>query len=139
MKWNKLTDDAVIPQRGTKFSAGYDLVSTETKTIYPGQSALISTGIGWEPTGDSDLDTVGLIWPRSGMAVKEGVDTGAGVIDADYGGEIKVLIRNTRSHRPVYINEGDRIAQLVLQKFGVMEGDTFTLEARHGGFGSTGK
>jgi deoxyuridine 5'-triphosphate nucleotidohydrolase len=84
---------------------------------------------------------VGLIWPRSGLAVKQSIDCGAGVIDATYRGEVKVLLFN-HSDADFTIEPGDRIAQLLIQK---VERVNFTpvdnLEetARNqGGFGSTG-
>lgn len=139
MKWIKLTDDAVIPQRGTTFAAGYDLVAREDVTIPAQQSKLVSTGIAWEMVDESDNNTVGLVWPRSGMAVRDNIDVGAGVIDADYTGEIKVLLRNTSARVLQHFKAGERIAQLVIQNFDVVEGDTFNLTSRTGGFGSTGR
>lgn len=138
MQFTKLTDKAVLPTRGTKFSAGYDLTATEDFTIHPGQSALVSTGIGWTPEGDWDLDKVGFIWPRSGLAAKHGLNTLAGVIDADYNGEIKVLLHNT-SKVTYYGEAGTRIAQLVIQNFRTVSNDTHESVTRDGGFGSTGR
>lgn len=138
MHFRKLTDDAVIPKRGTKFSAGYDLVAAEDFIIQGHQKKLVSTGIGWSPDGDHDLDKVGLIWPRSGLAVKHGLDTLAGVIDADYADEIKVVLYNT-SPIPYYGKKGERIAQLVIQNYRTVSNDEFTNNDRDGGFGSTGK
>ena len=84
---------------------------------------------------------VGFIWPRSGLAVKHSIDCGAGVIDAKYRGEVKVLLFN-HSDDDFTIEPGDRIAQLLIQK---VESVNFTpvdnLEetARNqAGFGSTG-
>lgn len=58
---------------------------------------------------------VGLIWPRSGLAAKHGIDTLAGVVDASYRGEIKVSIIN-HGHEDLEIKPGDRIAQLIIQR-----------------------
>lgn len=137
MKFVKIVDDATLPIRGTKFSAGYDLVARESKWIYGNSQALISTGISWEAEGDCDLNKVGLIWPRSGLAAKHGIDTMAGVIDADYTGEIKVLLR-VNSPAGFQVNKGDRIAQLIIQTFGCVSNDEHTAVVRNGGFGSTG-
>ena len=85
---------------------------------------------------------VGLIWPRSGLAVKHSIDCGAGVVDAKYRGEIKVLLFN-HSDKNFTIEPGDRIAQLLVQK---VENINFLpvesldeTERNEGGFGSTGK
>lgn len=85
---------------------------------------------------------VGLIWSRSGLAVKHSIDCGAGVVDAKYRGEIKVLLFN-HSDKNFTIEPGDRIAQLLVQK---VENINFLpvesldeTERNEGGFGSTGK
>jgi len=138
MKFTKFYEEAVIPTRGTKFSAGYDLVASDSVTIQPGFRRLVPTGIGWSVENDDDLNNVGFIWPRSGLASKAGLDTMAGVIDADYGGEIKVLLINL-SDVPYVVNKGDKVAQLVIQKFTTVSEDTHNAVVRNGGFGSTGK
>lgn len=137
MRFVKLKESAILPKRGTKLSAGYDLVAAEDCVILSGESELVSTGIGWTVEDDSDLNKVGLIWPRSSLAVKHGIEVQAGVIDADYQDEIKVLLF-ANDIEPFTINKGDRIAQLIIQTFGTVSDDEFTQEARHGGFGSTG-
>jgi dUTP pyrophosphatase len=84
---------------------------------------------------------VGLVWPRSGLAVRHGIDTLAGVIDSDYRGEVKVVLANhgTEAFR---IAPGDRIAQLLIQRVErghFMRVDSLDATARgEGGFGSTG-
>ena len=86
-------------------------------------------------------DTYGRIAPRSGLAAKHFIDTGAGVIDADYRGEVKVLLFN-HSEKDFEIKVGDRIAQLVLERIytpEVMEVENLEESVRGaGGFGSTG-
>ena len=82
------------------------------------------------------------VWPRSGLAVKHSIDCGAGVVDAKYRGEIKVLLFN-HSDKNFTIEPGDRIAQLLVQKvetinFLPVESLDET-ERNEGGFGSTGK
>ena len=86
----KVVPEAIIPQKGSKFAAGYDLHSIE-KTIIPGRGkALIRTGLCFGiPHG-----SYGRIAPRSGLAVKHSIDTGAGVIDSDYRGELHVFLFN---------------------------------------------
>ena len=104
---------AVQPSRAYEFDAGADLVYSgeESVSIGPGERKLLSTGVSVAiPEG-----FVGLIWPRSGNAVKKGFDTMAGVIDSQYRGEIKVLIINHDTEVQT-VNCGDKIAQLIVQK-----------------------
>ncbi len=86
-------------------------------------------------------DHVGLIWPRSGWASKHGIDTLAGVVDCDYRGGIGVVLANHGS-KSFEINPGDRIAQLVIQRYehaGLMIVDELGKTHRDvRGFGSTG-
>ena len=87
--------------------AGADLCAAADSVIPARGKMLVSTGIRLAlPEGH-----VGLIWPRSGMAVKHGIDCGAGVIDSQYRGEVKVLLFN-HSDGEYFIQKGDRIAQL---------------------------
>jgi dUTP pyrophosphatase len=107
-----LTPTAKLPDKANAFDAGLDLYNDEkeTITIPPGQRRLISTGIAVAiPKG-----FVGLIWPRSGHAVKKGIDTMAGVIDSPYRGEVKVLLVNESNEYQTF-NYGDKIAQMLLQ------------------------
>src|SRR5271156_4072350 len=85
-----LSPKAKVPTRGSAFAAGYDLYSTSETVIKAHDRAVVSTDIAIAvPEG-----TYGRIAPRSGLAVKHGIQTGAGVIDADYRGEIRVLLFN---------------------------------------------
>lgn len=133
-----LTERAKAPVRGSQLAAGYDLHSSEEITIKSGDRALVSTGMAIAvPEG-----TYGRVAPRSGLAVKYGIDCGAGVIDADYRGEVKVLLFNF-SKEDYQIHSGDRIAQLVLERIvnppvEVVADLEDTLRGV-GGFGSTGK
>jgi dUTP pyrophosphatase len=106
----KLTQDAIIPTRGSDGAVGYDLYSN-VDTVVPCQAgnALVGTGV----TVVLPPDCYGRVAPRSGLAVKHCIQVGAGVIDPDYTGEIKVVLFN---HGPsdFEIKKGDRIAQLVL-------------------------
>ena len=85
--------------------------------------------------------TYGRVAPRSGLASKSFIDTGAGVIDADYRGEVKVLLFNF-SDQEFHVQKGDRVAQLVLERIytpEVMEVEDLEESVRGaGGFGSTG-
>lgn len=101
------------PTRAYEFDAGADLYfsSDVSVTLQPGERKLFPTGIALAiPEG-----FVGLIWPRSGNAVKKGFDTMAGVIDSQYRGQIHVLLIN-HSDEPQEVNPGDKIAQIIIQK-----------------------
>jgi dUTP pyrophosphatase len=138
----KLDDYARLPKRGSNDAAGYDLYSLikdDAITIWPEQRKLIKTGIAMEiPTG-----YVGIIKPRSGLALRHGIDVLAGVIDSDYRGEIGVLLQNEDDHAPVSIENAERIAQIIFVKHEspeVVEISSFDEETDRGdgGFGSTG-
>lgn len=126
-----------LPQYSHQGDAGADLKAVETRVIAPRGRELVATGIRLElPEGHA-----GLIWPRSGPAVKLGLDCGAGVIDSHYRGEIKVLLFN-HSDEEIHIQSGDRIAQLIIQKVETVKfifSDQLSETARNtAGFGSTG-
>lgn len=104
-----LTATAKPPTRAYEHDAGLDLYSDENVTIPPGQSRTVRTGIAVS----IDPYKVGQIWPRSGLDAKHDVTRGAGIVDAGYRDEVKVLLRN-HSARHFGIVQGDRIAQLVL-------------------------
>ncbi len=117
--------------------AGADLCSAADTVIPARGKMLVATGIRIAlPEGH-----VGLIWPRSGMAVKHGIDCGAGVIDSQYRGEVKVLLFN-HSDGEHFIKKGDRIAQLLIQKVETVEflpvDDLDATDRSGNGFGSTG-
>ncbi|KAL4898175.1 dUTPase-like protein [Aspergillus ambiguus] len=133
----KLSDAGRAPTRGSAFAAGYDMYSAKDTVIPAKGKALVDTGIAIAvPEG-----TYGRIAPRSGLAAKHFIDTGAGVIDADYRGEVKVLLFNF-SEVDFTIKEGDRIAQLVLERIYTPEVEVVEELAESvrgaGGFGSTG-
>ena len=133
----RLNTLAVVPNRSNPTDAGYDLYSIEYKSIQPGQRELVKTGISMSIPSDY----VGLIWPRSGLAVKHGIDTMAGVIDSGYRGEICVVLQNHGSNTYV-VNAGDRIAQMLFQRVEcVYFNETDLLEDSDrgaSGFGSSG-
>lgn len=134
------SERATLPTRGSVLAAGYDLYSAEDAVI-PGQGqGLVATDISViVPVG-----TYGRVAPRSGLAVKHGISTGAGVVDADYRGEVKVVLFN-HSQKDFAIKQGDRIAQLVLERIvnaeihEITAEELDTTERGAGGFGSTGK
>ncbi|KAB5563618.1 dUTPase-like protein [Coniochaeta sp. 2T2.1] len=134
----KLSDKAKVPTRGSAFAAGYDLYASRPTTVPARGKVLVDTDISMAvPAG-----TYGRIAPRSGLASKNFIDTGAGVIDADYRGPVKVLLFN-HSDTDFPIAEGDRVAQLVLERIytpDVLEVQELEESVRGaGGFGSTGK
>ena len=107
----RLSIDAVLPTRQSHGSVGYDLYSLQDLTIEPGSRNIVSTGIcATIPDG-----CYGRIAPRSGLSVKYGIHVGAGVIDPDYTGELRVNLFNLGAI-PYEIKKGDRIAQLILEK-----------------------
>ncbi|CDO74630.1 hypothetical protein BN946_scf184325.g17 [Trametes cinnabarina] len=147
------SDKARLPTRGSALAAGYDLYrcayrgwtnnqdlhsgSAETKVIPARGKALVDTQISVAvPAG-----TYGRVAPRSGLASKFMIDTGAGVIDADYRGIVFVLLFNL-SDQDFTVNEGDRIAQLILERIvtpDIVEVEDLDETLRGaGGFGSTG-
>ncbi|RPA81317.1 deoxyuridine 5'-triphosphate nucleotidohydrolase [Ascobolus immersus RN42] len=133
----KLVANARLPTRGSAAAAGWDLCSAEDTVIEAGQRKLVSTGLAMAIPGGC----YGRVAPRSGLAVKHGINTGAGVIDADYRGEVKVVLFNFGDQK-FEIKEGDRIAQLILERIYVPElQEVEVLEESvrgAGGFGSTG-
>tara|TARA_R110002153_G_scaffold25210_6_gene80199 strand:+ start:487 stop:915 length:429 start_codon:yes stop_codon:yes gene_type:complete len=139
IKFKRLTETSVTPARKTEGAAGFDIYSDQDLArVHFGQVASISTGIAVAiPDG-----FVGLIKPRSGLAVSRGVDTMAGVIDSDYRGEIRVVMTvHSTDIVPFRVERGERIAQLVvvpvmLDATEVDELD-YTLRGSEG-FGSTG-
>lgn len=137
MKIKKLRDNAIAPARATAGAAGFDLYSAEAAVLRPGERAVIPTGYAIAlPAG-----CVGLVWPRSGLAVRGGLDVLAGVIDADYRGEVAVVLIN-HGAETVALAPGDRIAQLLIQPVlapDLEEEDDLGVTHRGaGGFGSTG-
>ncbi len=110
LKVEKIFDNAKLPTRGYEHDAGLDLYSVESKTIYPGERAIIRTGIKMAiPIGH-----VGLVWDKSGIA-KSGLNTMGGVIDAGFRGELTINIANV-SNDIYNIEIGQKIAQLLIQK-----------------------
>ena len=105
LKIKKLVPYAELPYKGSALAAGYDLVSSEDISVKSKTRQLVSTGISMAIPGGY----YGRVAPRSGLAVKNFIDVGAGVIDSDYRGEVKVLLFNF-SDIDFEIKKGDRIA-----------------------------
>lgn len=90
LKVRKLHPDAKLPTKGSEHAAGYDLSSVEETVVQPKDKMLVSTGLAMAiPYGN-----YGRVAPRSGLATKHFIHVGAGVVDADYRGEVKVLLYN---------------------------------------------
>ncbi len=142
IKIKKLTETAKIPERGTEYSAGYDLFADlpEKTQIGAGETKLIKTGVSIAvPEG-----YFGGIFARSGLSLKEGLRPAncTGVIDADYRGEIMVSLHNDSAHTREIIPR-QKIAQLIIIPFASVdfeETDELDETVRGaGGFGHTGK
>lgn len=140
----KLNSKANIPTYGSTEAAGLDLyaiIENETSSLFIPSSATvkINTGIAIEiPKG-----YFGAIYARSGLSIKNGLRPAncVGIIDSDYRGEIIVALHNDSSGDYI-INNGDRIAQIVITPYLTIEPNEVTklsdTERGEGGFGSTG-
>jgi len=138
LKFMKLNRDATTPTKANSSDAGFDLYASHGTILQKHTHKLIKTGIAIEiPKG-----YVGLIWPRSGMAYKHGIDVFAGVIDSGYRGDVGVILYNSQ-YGNYAIEKGDRVAQLILQKvedFELIEVSNLNdTDRNNAGFGSTGK
>ena len=137
LKVQKLNNNAALPKRSTAGAAGYDLCASQDCTIPAGGKGLVPTGLSISfPAG-----LYARIAPRSGLALKKFIDVGAGVVDADYRGEVGVVLFN-HGDQDFEVKMGDRIAQLILEKISTPEVEEVSgLDSTvrgSGGFGSTG-
>lgn len=138
IKIKKLYPNAKIPSYAHPGDAGMDFYTREQVVIEPGQAGTLPTGIAMEiPEG-----YVGLVWEKSGLAFKHGIQLLGGVIDAGFRGEITMRAYNTSDATHVF-EMGDKIAQMLIQpvhqvQFEEVEdlSDTSRGEGREG---STGK
>lgn len=138
LKVRLLSDSARPPKRATEGAAGYDLYSAYHVEVPAHGKALIPLDIAISvPDGH-----YGRIAPRSGLSVIHGLNVGAGVIDGDFTGNVKVLLFN-HSDKDYLVPKGERIAQLILEQishFDVHLVDSLDATKRgDSGFGSTGK
>ena len=132
---------ARLPERGTRGSVGFDIAAclSEEIVIEPGETRMIGVGlaIALEP------GYAAFIYARSGLGIKRGIVPAncVGVVDSDYRGEIIVGLRNT-SNEPFAVNNGDRIAQMVVSRCEtpeiILSDDLDDTQRGDGGFGSTG-
>ena len=133
----KINSKAKLPVYAYQNDAGMDLFSVEDIVLQPGELKTISTGIAMAiPVG-----YVGLLWDKSGLASKYELKVMGGIIDSNYRGEIKIIIKNL-SKVKYKVKQGNKIAQMLIQKVEnplIKEvaklGDT---NRNQGGFGSTG-
>lgn len=146
----RLHPAATVPRRMTEHAAGYDLAACleddGSVTIGAGERAIVSTG--WALAIPSGFE--GQVRPRSGLAFRHGVTVlnAPGTIDADYRGELKVLLLNA-GDQPFVVQQGERIAQLVIApvaqtQWSVVDTLADPLQGSDGqrgtgGFGSTGR
>jgi len=133
----RLSASAKLPARGSGDAAGFDLAAAEPNTVPAGGKAVVKTGLSIAvPEG-----TYARIAPRSGLAVKHMLNTGAGVVDFDYRGEVGVVLFN-HGTQDFQVATGDRVAQLILESVsmaGCQEVESLDETQRgSGGFGSTG-
>ncbi|XP_028402273.1 deoxyuridine 5'-triphosphate nucleotidohydrolase-like [Dendronephthya gigantea] len=136
--FSKISEKAIAPSRGSSGAAGYDLYSAYDMTVPAQGKALVKTDIavalpdGW----------YGRVAPRSGLSWKHHLDVGAGVIDSDYRGNVGVILFNL-SHIDYEVKQGDRIAQLLIQRIctpQLEEVESLDITTRgDGGYGSTGR
>jgi dUTP pyrophosphatase len=110
--FQRLREDAIVPERAYPGDAGLDLVACELAEIGPGERAVVGTGLAVAiPEGHA-----GFVQPRSGLAAEHGVTVlnTPGLIDSGYRGEVRVILLNTDEETPFLVEPGMRIAQLVV-------------------------
>ena len=136
---SKLSEQAVIPTRGSIYSAGWDLYASEECVIPAQGKAIIKTDIAIAiPIG-----YYGRVAPRSGMAWKNHTDIGAGVIDSDYRGAIGVVMFN-HGVKDLKVERDNRVAQIIIEKIStamlldVSFNELDETTRGDGGYGSTG-
>ena len=132
----KLSDKAIILTKASRFAAGHDIYTLTDGLVQAKGQTMVETGIAIRlPEG-----TYGRLAARSGMASKMGITVGGGVIDTDYSGEVKVILRNQGKADCVF-KAGDRIAELIVEKVAnahAMEVDDLGISERGKmGFGSS--
>lgn len=138
LRIQKLDPKAVIPAYAHPGDAGMDVFALERTVLAPGAKTAVRTGVAMEiPHG-----YVGLVWDKSGLAIKEGLKTLGGVIDAGYRGEVMIGLINL-STKEYVIEAGHKVAQILIQAVerpAIEEAASLTDTSRGtGGFGSTGK
>jgi len=108
-----LAPSAKAPTRGSAYAAGYDLYASKATVVPARGKVLVDTDISIAVPAN----TYGRVAPRSGLASKHSIDVGAGVIDADYRGPVKVLLFNL-GEKEFEVAVGERVAQLIIERVG---------------------
>ena len=137
IKFQKILEKAIIPHYAHPGDAGMDVFSAEETIIKAGERKSVRTGIKMGlPEGFA-----GLVWDKSGLALKNGIKTMAGVIDSGYRGEIGIVLINL-GQSDFKIEKGQKIAQMLVQKVERMEiketKELSETKRGEGCFGSTG-
>ena len=112
LAFQRLREDAVLPERAYDGDAGLDLTACERVELQPGTRAVVGTGVAVAiPEGHA-----GFVQPRSGLAARHGIAVvnSPGLVDSGYRGELKVVLLNTDQDEPFVVEPGMRIAQLVV-------------------------
>ena len=112
LAFQRLREDAVLPERAYDGDAGLDLTACERVELQPGTRAVVGTGVAVAiPVGHA-----GFVQPRSGLAARHGIAVvnSPGLVDSGYRGELKVVLLNTDRDEPFVVEQGMRIAQLVV-------------------------
>lgn len=140
LQFIRLSDKATLPTRAHDSDAGLDIYAADSARISPGARVSVGTGLAVAiPEG-----LAGLILPRSGLALKNGVTlvNAPGLIDPGFRGEVRIVLLNTDRNSDFKVASGDRIAQLILVPIALaspLESDSLDSTGRgEGGFGSTG-
>lgn len=136
MKFIKLREDAILPVRSTKYSAGYDFYSVESVVIPPNEVKIVKTGISFE---DMDKDSYLQLSLRSSVSIKLPLllANGVGIVDSDYcNNEIGIILYN-HGNEELTINKNEKLAQGVLLKYQTVTNEEEINNERTGGFGST--
>ena len=136
----RLDPSVELPSYAYEGDAGLDLRANEDVTLKPLERRLVSTGLAVAiPEGYA-----GFVQPRSGLALREGLSmaNNPGLVDSHYRGELKVCAVNLDSERPIHIERGERIAQLVIQRVPTVDlvevAELDETDRGSGGFGSSG-
>lgn len=141
VKVKKLHQDAIIPKYQTEGASGFDLHALESVVLYANETKLVKTGLSFSVPKNYELQ----VRPRSGTSLKTPlrVANSPGTVDADYRGEVCIIMHNTAERDFFIIGKGDRIAQGVIVP--VIQAELIEVEELdetergEGAFGSTGK
>jgi dUTP pyrophosphatase len=155
VKFKKLRENAIVPRYNHETDAGIDFFSVESGEILPGETRTISTGIAWQPDRTRYPNIVPNFKPflklegRSGLASRKNIDVFGGVVDADYRGEIKIVLHNNNvpvegaNTGTLFYKKGDKLAQGIIHLIPYVEieevEELSDTERGSDGFGSSDK